>query len=218
MTVGGLAGGLIAPSPQLATAPIAAMFLGTAIATFPASLWMARVGTAPRLRRRGLARRGRRHGGRGRHLAGLAAAARRSAPSSSAPIRRFAQFYRFAAGEVADDAFRPRAISLVLAGGIVAALAGPLLGRLGGPLLRPEYVGLVPAARDRLAARRWPAARPAHARADSRDRRRRRGAGRCGVIVAQPAYLVALFGAATGYGVDDPRDDGDAARDGPSPS
>lgn len=29
----------------------------------------------------------------------------------------FAQFYRFAAGEVADDAFRPRAISLVLAGG-----------------------------------------------------------------------------------------------------
>ena len=48
MTVGGLAGGLIAPSPQLATAPIAAMFLGTAVATFPASLWMARVG-----RRRG---------------------------------------------------------------------------------------------------------------------------------------------------------------------
>ena len=47
----------------------------------------------------------------------------------------FAQFYRFAAGEVADDAFRPRAISLVLAGGVVAALLGPLLGRLGGPLL-----------------------------------------------------------------------------------
>lgn len=44
MTIGGLAGGLLAPSPGLATAPIAAMFLGTASATFPASMWMSRVG------------------------------------------------------------------------------------------------------------------------------------------------------------------------------
>ncbi|MCO5164082.1 MAG: hypothetical protein M9939_23555 [Mesorhizobium sp.] len=44
MTVGGLAGGLIASRPELATMPIAAMFLGTALATFPASMWMARVG------------------------------------------------------------------------------------------------------------------------------------------------------------------------------
>ena len=44
MTVGGLAGGLIAPEPQFATAPIAAMFLGTAVATVPASIWMARAG------------------------------------------------------------------------------------------------------------------------------------------------------------------------------
>ena len=34
----------------------------------------------------------------------------------------FAQFYRFAASEVANDAFRSRAISWVMAGGIVAAL------------------------------------------------------------------------------------------------
>ena len=44
MTVGGLAGGLIAPSPGLATLPVAAMFLGTAVATFPASMWMSRAG------------------------------------------------------------------------------------------------------------------------------------------------------------------------------
>lgn len=44
MTVGGLAGALVAPSPALATAPIASMFLGTALTTIPASLWMARVG------------------------------------------------------------------------------------------------------------------------------------------------------------------------------
>ncbi|MGL4032724.1 hypothetical protein ACR3LQ_00315 [Kosakonia cowanii] len=33
----------------------------------------------------------------------------------------FAQFYRFAAGEVASASFRTRAISLVIAGGVVAA-------------------------------------------------------------------------------------------------
>lgn len=44
MTVGGLAGGMIASRPELATMPIASMFLGTAAATFPASAWMTRVG------------------------------------------------------------------------------------------------------------------------------------------------------------------------------
>lgn len=56
-------------------------------------------------------------------------------------LSAFAQFYRFAAGEVAEAAFRPLAISLVLGSGIVAALAGPMLARLGGPLLEPQYVG-----------------------------------------------------------------------------
>ena len=44
MTVGGLAGAQIASSPEFATMPIAAMFLGTAAMTFPASLLMARAG------------------------------------------------------------------------------------------------------------------------------------------------------------------------------
>src|SRR5688572_32864956 len=44
ITIGALAGGEIAPVPDLATAPIAAMFLGTVIVTVPASLWMARSG------------------------------------------------------------------------------------------------------------------------------------------------------------------------------
>lgn len=40
---------------------------------------------------------------------------------------------------MADEGFRPRAISLVLAGGVVAALLGPLLARLGGDLLQPTF-------------------------------------------------------------------------------
>ena len=43
----------------------------------------------------------------------------------------FVNQYRFAAAESADEARAGRAVSLVLAGGVVAGLLGPLLGRLG---------------------------------------------------------------------------------------
>lgn len=140
MTVGGLAGKQIAPDPQFATAPIAAMFLGTALATVPASMWMARAG-----RRIGFVA-----GAALGTLGGLTAALGILAGSLLllclgtmlvGAYQGFAQFYRFAASEVSDEAFRPRAIAFVLAGGIVAALLGPALGRLGGPLLVPEYTG-----------------------------------------------------------------------------
>jgi predicted MFS family arabinose efflux permease len=140
MTVGGLAGAQIASRPELATIPIAAMFLGTATTTFPASMWMARVG-----RRAGfvfgalLGVTGGVVAAMGIWLGVLSLLALGTFLVGS--YQAFAQFYRFAAGEVTDEAFRPRAISLVLAGGIVAALAGPMLGRLGGPLFEPHYVG-----------------------------------------------------------------------------
>ncbi|MBN9077925.1 MAG: MFS transporter [Rhizobiales bacterium] len=198
MTVGALAAAQIASRPELATVPIGTMFLGTAVVTFPASMWMTRAG-----RRAGFI-----VGALLGVLGGLIAAGGILLGSLAllsfgtflvGAYQAFAQFYRFAASEVSDDTFRPRAISLVLAGGIVAALAGPMLGRFGAPLLEPEYVGSflllalvsligvgvmlplhVPAAKaetDATAGRPWAA------------------------IVSQPAYLVALFGAATGYGI-----------------
>ena len=199
MTIGGLAGSILAPSPEWATAPIAAMFLGTAVSTVPASIWMTRVG-----RRIGFIA-----GASLGTLGGLIAAAGMFTSSLTllclgtflaGTYQGFAQFYRFAAAEVASDAFKPRAISLVLAGGVVAALVGPLLARIGGDLLQPAYtasflflalasalaVGVllgvnvprsVDTAEDKAAAR------------SLRD------------IVRQPTYLVALFGAVTGYGV-----------------
>ncbi len=198
MTVGALAAAQIASRPELATMPIGTMFLGTAVVTFPASMWMTRAG-----RRAGFI-----VGALLGVVGGLIAAGGILLGSLAllslgtflvGAYQAFAQFYRFAASEVSDDAFRPRAISLVLAGGIVAALAGPMLGRLGAPLLEPEYVGSfvilalvslfgagvmlplrIPTAKaetDATAGRRWEA------------------------IVSQPAYLVALFGAATGYGI-----------------
>jgi MFS family permease len=199
MTVGGLAGGAITERPELATAPIAAMFLGTAAGTFPASHLMAMAG-----RRTGFML------GAGLGVAGGALAAL-GVWLASLPLlafgtflagiyQSFAQFYRFAASEAADEAFRPRAISLVFGGGIVAAFLGPFLGRIGGPLLEPAYVGsflllscvsLVALAV--LSRLHMPVQAANHVDTSK---------GRAWLkIVTQPAYLVALFGAVTGYSI-----------------
>lgn len=198
MTVGGLAGGQIASRPELATMPIAAMFLGTATTTFPASMWMERVG-----RRTGFVA-GALLGAAGGLIAaagiwlGLLALLCLGTFLVGA-YQGFAQFYRFAASEVADEAFQPRAISLVLVGGVFAALAGPLLARLGGPLFETQYVGsflllvLVSiGAAAVLFGLRAPNSKVADNIAPGRPWL---------TIISQPLYLVALFGAATGYGV-----------------
>ncbi|HEU0199447.1 MAG TPA: MFS transporter [Burkholderiaceae bacterium] len=199
MTVGGLAGGQIASSPGLATAPIATMFLGTAVATFPASLWMTRVG-----RRAGFIA-----GALLGTAGGLVAALGIWLGSLALLVlgtflvgayQGFAQFYRFAAGEVADEAFRPRAISLVLAGGIVAAVAGPMLGHLGASLVGPQYAGsfLLLAVVSFVAAAILLGLRVPIPKADPGQAMKVRP---WSAIVSQPTYLVALLGAATGYGI-----------------
>lgn len=199
MTIGGLAGSQVSPAPELATAPIAAMFLGTAIATVPASMWMARAG-----RRIGFVA-----GAILGTFGGLIAAYGVFTGSLAllcvgtmlvGTYQAFAQFYRFAAAEVSDEAFRPRAISFVLAGGVIAALLGPALGRLGGPLLQPAYIGsfLILAVVALLAAGLLLGLRiPPSASALATEAQPRPLAE----IVRQPTYLVALFGAATGYGI-----------------
>jgi MFS family permease len=200
ITVGGLAGCQIAHTPQLATAPIAATFLGTALATVPASLWMARAG-----RRRGFVT-GAIFGTAGGMFAALGIWIGSLLMLSFGTFlvgiyQAFAQFYRFAASEVATVDFRPRAISFVLAGGIVAAFLGPTLGTLGRQLLATDYVGsfLLLAAVSAIAAGlllglRVPPAQPEDPGADGPSRPLL-------AIIRQPAYLAALFGAATGYGV-----------------
>jgi MFS family permease len=199
MTIGALAGAMVAPRPELATAPIAAMLLGTTLGTVPASMWMARVGRRPGFIFGALA------GAAG----GFAAAAGiwtgsllmlATGTFLVGVYQAFAQFYRFAASEVADEGFRPRAISLVLAGGVVAAILGPALAQAGGPLLTPVYTGsflllaLVSlVASGLLLGLKVPRLAPRAADAD--------GGRPLGAIVRQPSYAVALFGAATGGGV-----------------
>lgn len=199
MTIGGLAGSLLAPSPEWATAPIAAMFLGTAVSTVPASVWMTRVG-----RKVGFVT-----GAALGTLGGVLATAGMLTGSLlllclgtflAGAYQGFAQFYRFAASEVAEGAFKPRAISLVLAGGVIAALVGPALARFGGDLLPATYAGsfLFQVLASVLAVGVLLMVTVPR----SVDTAEEKAAARSlGEIIRQPTYLVALFGAVTGYGV-----------------
>ncbi|MGI9501058.1 MAG: MFS transporter [Geminicoccaceae bacterium] len=111
----------------------------------------------------------------------------------------FGMYYRFAAAEVATPAFRPRAISYVLAGGVVAAIAGPELAKATDDLFGPALfagcfaavAGLGLATLLVLAFLRIP--QPAEEERTGEQRPLFR-------IVRQPAFIVALGAAAIAQG------------------
>jgi predicted MFS family arabinose efflux permease len=110
------------------------------------------------------------------------------------------QLYRFAAAELAAPAFREKAVSLVLAGGLVGAVLGPNLAArtrnltevpFAGAYLSLAVVALLSMAI--MALMRFPPVPPKQAGAP---------AGRpLSVIMRQPIFIVATVGAALGYGV-----------------
>ena len=197
-TIGALAGAAVTPIPQLATLPNSSLLLGNLLVTVPASMWMERAGRRPGF----LA-------GAGFGVAGGLLAAAGVALNSLwvlavgtcllGAYQAFAQYYRFAAAEAVDDRHRPRAISMVLGGGIVAALVGPNLARFGQELLGARYAGsfllvalVATVAIGVLLQLRLPP--PARVNQDGPARPLIR-------IVRQPRYIVAMFSAATAYGV-----------------
>jgi MFS family permease len=124
----------IAPDKALSTVPISLAVIGTAAASIPASMLMQRIGRGP----------------------GFAAGSTIGVVGGLACIwgihvedflifclgallfglfSGFAQLYRFAAADVATPAFKARAISLVLTGGLVAAFVGPELAEAGHMLI-----------------------------------------------------------------------------------
>ncbi|MFP4138383.1 MAG: MFS transporter [Halomonas sp.] len=125
MTLSGVVGHQLSPDPGLATLPIAMMMLGTVASTLPASLYMKRVG-----RRRGFIT-GASLGGVAGGLLSFAAIALGffwlfcAGNLLLGLYQGFAMYYRFAAADVASPAFRSRAISFVMAGGVAAAFLGP---------------------------------------------------------------------------------------------
>lgn len=134
MTVTALTGASLTDDPSLATLPLALQFVGTMLGTIPASLLMDRIG--------------RKLGFSIGQILGIifalicAYAVYNSnfwlfaAGSAGLGIHNaFWQYLRFAASEVVSIHKRARAISYVLAGGVVAAIAGPWLASHSRELL-----------------------------------------------------------------------------------
>jgi predicted MFS family arabinose efflux permease len=129
LTVTALTGEALWPDSGLATLPIALQFVMTMVATVPASFVMRRFG--------------RRSGFQIGAVIGLVSglinvvalmggyfALFCIGSALLGVLNGFALYYRFAAADCVDEENRPRAISLVLAGGIVAAFSGPNLARI----------------------------------------------------------------------------------------
>lgn len=198
MTLAAILGNLLAADPALATLPVAAMVIGTACTSIPAALLMRRYG-----RRAGFLV-GATLGLSGSALAafGLVEHAFRTFVAGHfllGAYQGFASYYRFAAVEAAGAQHAARAISWVVAGGVVAAFVGPQLAQWGRHWLAVEaYVGsyvaqgaLSVVALAVLAGLRLPAPGAA-GNAPGRP---------LAEILAQPKLRVAIFGAATGYAV-----------------
>ncbi len=131
-----LVGEILATNKHLATLPLALQFSMTMVATLPASFIMRRIG--------------RRNGFMIGACIGVVGGAIMMMAIRDGSFELFCLgnavfggfvgfnvYYRFAAAEVADDAFRARAISLVMAGGVVAAICARPLAEFGQDLMAP---------------------------------------------------------------------------------
>lgn len=196
MAVGGILGAQMAPDPGLATLPIAAMVVGVAVASLPAALLMRRIG-----RRAGFL-----FGASIGVVASLLSVWALQMNSFALFVaghfllgcyQGFANYYRFAAVEVSGPAQAGKAISLVVAAGIVAAFLGPQLGQWGrewfveqfflGSYLAQAALSLI--ALSLLYGLRLPAVSVAQG-GDARP---------LGAILRQPALQMSIFGASVGY-------------------
>jgi len=139
-TIAGLAGLTLAPNPCLATLPITAAVLGSMVAANPLSALMQA--------------RGRRAGFVAGAALGAAGGAVGAAGLVHASFTLFvlgsfltgfymsAQgFYRFAAADTASESYRPKAISLVMAGGLLSAILGPQLVKLTADAMPVVFLG-----------------------------------------------------------------------------
>ncbi len=189
----------IAPDKSLATLPIGLQFCATLIATVPASFFMKRFG-----RRSGF-------------LCGVIIGIAGSALAAYATwigdfvlfcsglvlngvFSGFGIYYRFAAADAAGPDYRSRAISYVVAGGVIAALLGPNLARftadaIPGVPFTGSFIGLTVVYALTLVALLFVDIPPP-------TEQERAGRGRpLGIIARQPAFVVAVLCGMVGYAV-----------------
>ena len=199
IAINGLVGLALAPVGWLATLPVTGYVVGGALSTMPVARLQARVG-----RKRSF-------------QVGLVIAALSAATCAWAVTTRDfwllslatvvagfynanASLYRFAGPELAAPDFKERAISLVLAGGIIGAFAGPNLASGTRELLEVPFAGaylaLVGVALLSLVAMSF-IQFPPHAPPVAGS-----PAGRpLSELARQPVFIVAVAASALGYGV-----------------
>jgi MFS family permease len=139
-TIAGLAGSSLAPNKCWATLPITAMVIGSMLTATPLSMLMQRYG-----RRAGF------FFGAAGGATGAAIGAYGLSTGSFALFCLGALisgiymsangFYRFAAVDTASEAFRPKAISWVMAGGLLSAVFGPQLVKLTADAMAVPFLG-----------------------------------------------------------------------------
>ena len=198
IALNGLAGFALADNKALATLPVTGYVLGAALATFPASLWMKRVG--------------RRNGFLTGTLFGIAggAIATLGIYLSSfwtlvfgtlvlGTYNAFGQYYRFAAADAAPLKWKAKAISLVMAGGLVGGIIGPEMSKVTRDLVQPTFIasyasliGFCLVTMAILAGLRIP---------DPKDEEAHGAARPLKEIMVQPVFIVAVVVGALGYGV-----------------
>ena len=113
-----------------------------------------------------------------------------------------AQLYRFAAAELAAPAFKEKAISLVMAGGLLGAVLGPNLASRTRTLLDAPFAGaylsLADVALLAMALMAYVSFTPAPVKTSSTASTSGRPLGE---IMRQPVFIVAAAAGALGYGV-----------------
>ena len=198
ITMNGLVGYALADTKTFATLGVTIYVLGSAVATMPASLWMARVG-----RRAGFM------AGALINVAGCALAVLAISRGSfvlycvatgvMGIYNAIGLQYRFAAAEVAASADKAKAISLVLAGAVVGGFLGPESARRAMDLFATPFLGgfVVLAAFALLAI-----AVQSRVHVPRPTQEERSGGGRpLAVIMRQPVFIVAALSGAVGYGL-----------------
>jgi MFS family permease len=196
ITASGIVGMQLAPNAHLATLPAAMVLLAATITMIPASLLMQRLGRKVGfLAGAGL-------GCLGGVVAMFAIHAQDfwlfiGASMLVGAYSGFAGYYRFAAADIASDAFRSRAISWVVAGGVVAAVAGTNIVRvtqnIGATQFLFTYMALTVlgiAALFVISRLSLPAPATSHTGGAARP---------LGTIIRQPVYIAAVICSTVGF-------------------
>lgn len=198
IAVNGLAGYQLAVDKSFATLPVTTQIIGSALAAMPASNLMQKIG-----RRAGF-QLGTLLGFFGGAIATYGIHARSMTLLCLGTFvlglyAAFGQFYRFAAADSAAPAFKAKAISLVVAGGLVGGLIGPALSKWTRNLANVEFLasyaslmGFCVLTALLLAGLNIPKPQAAATDAPARPLRE---------VAAQPVFIVATLASAFGYGV-----------------